>query len=337
MKLTRFVGNPILTPTGNEWEDRAVFNPAAFEWKGNIYLMYRAQGSDYISRFGLVKMNGTTEVAERNSAAIFEPDKESEYEKNGVEDPRISHVGNEYYLVYIAASKYPTLLDNPPHPRKPDWRVRVSVAKTTDFESWFRYGVVISHIDSKDAAMFPEKINDQLCLLHRVVPQVRIVVSENGRNYKERGAVFGPRHGMWDEQKVGVGAPPIKCPYGWLLFYHGVDNSDVYRLGIVLLDIHDPSLVIGRTNEPILEPVEEYEKVGRVPNVVFTCGAIETQDRYWVYYGGADKVIGVASISKEEVLNWAKEESARSRFHEYEQIGKTVTEETEERRKHQGQ
>jgi predicted GH43/DUF377 family glycosyl hydrolase len=337
MKLTRFVGNPILTPTDQSWENNAVFNPAVFRRGGNINLIYRAQGDDNVSRLGMVRMSNPMEISERNSKPVFEPDSDSEYEVSGVEDPRVSLIDDDFYMVYIAASKYPSLLGDPPHPRESDWRVRVSLAKTTDFENWFRYGVIISHIDSKDAAMFPEKINDQFYLLHRVIPQVRIVVSEDGRRYKERGAVFGPRQGMWDEQKVGVGAPPIRCPYGWLLFYHGVDAKEVYRLGLVLLDNHDPSLVIGRTNEPILEPVEEYEKVGRVPNVVFTCGAIEADDKYWVYYGAADKVIGVASISKEEVLNWAKEESAKSRFHEFEQIGRKVTEETEERRRHQRQ
>ncbi len=337
MKLVRYEGNPILTPTKEDWENKGVFNPAVFEWKGSVHLLYRAQGDDSISRFGLARLKGLTEVSERSLKAVFKPDRDSEYESCGVEDPRISYIDNEYYMVYIAASKYPTLIDNPPHPREPDWRVRVSLAKTADFENWFRYGVVISHIDSKDAAMFPEKINNNLCLLHRVVPQVRVVVSDSGRNFKERGPLLGPRKGMWDEQKVGVGAPPIKCPYGWLLFYHGVDNKSTYRLGLVLLDIHDPSLVIGRTNEPIMEPIEEYEKVGQVPNVIFTCGAIESEDKYWVYYGAADKVVGVASIGKDEVLNWAKEESVRSRFHEFEQIGKTESEETEERKKYQEQ
>lgn len=331
MQLRRFAGNPILTPNKNGWENRAVFNPAVVEWQGNWHLIYRAQGEDGISRLGMARLNTPTEVGEKKPEPVFGPDPDSEYEVMGVEDPRISKIGKSYYMMYMAASKYPTLVKAPMHPREAEWRVRVSLAKTADFESWSRYGMVISHIDSKDATLFPEKIENNFCLLHRVMPQVRIAIAPDGRNYKERGPVFGPREGMWDEGWVGVGAPPMKCLYGWVLFYHGADRKKVYRLGIALLDLDDPSLVVARTAGPVLEPIEAYEKEGRVKNVVFTCGAMEDTDKYWIYYGGADTVIGVASIGKQEVWDWAKEELAKSRYHEFEQIGKVTTEETEER------
>ena len=332
MKLVRSE-NPILTPTNQNWENRGVFNPAAFEWQGNICLIYRAQGQDGISRLGMAKMKTPVEMAERKTGPVFSPDPDSEYESMGVEDPRVTRIGDEYFMVYVAASKYPSLMTVPTHPREADWRVRVSLSKTADFESWTRYGVIISHIDSKDATLFPEKIDDNFGLLHRVFPQIRIAVAADGRRYKERGPVFGPREGMWDEVKVGVGAPPIKCPFGWVLFYHGVDKNKIYRLGIALLDLHDPSLVIGRTAEPVLEPEMSWEKQGQVSNVVFTCGAIADNDNYWVYYGGADTVVGAASISKQIVWDWAKDELSKSRYHEFEQIGKVATEETEERRR----
>jgi len=332
MKLVRSSNNPLLIPQNSSWESRGVFNSAAAEWNGHINLVYRAQGEDGVSRLGLVKMRTPTEILERNPDPIFAPDANSEYEEMGTEDPRISKIGDTYYMAYVAASKYPSLMVVPVHPREAYWRVRVSLAKTNDFASWTRYGVVISHIDSKDAALFPEKIDDNFCLIHRVAPQIRISIAADGRRYKERGSIFGPREGMWDEWKVGIGAPPIKCPYGWVVFYHGVDKQKIYRLGIALLDLHDPSLIIGRTPEPILEPEMSWEKEGRVKNVVFTCGAIEDSDKYWVYYGGADTVIGVASISKTEVWDWAKAELSKSHDHQFEQTGKIETEETEERK-----
>ena len=326
MKLTRSDKNPILIPQDAVWENKAVFNPAVVLFRSEWYLIYRAQGEDDVSRLGMARLASPAEVAERKPEPIFGPDPDSEYEVMGVEDPRISKIGKSYYMMYMAASKYPTLTKVPVHPRDAEWRVRVSLAKTADFESWSRYGMVISHIDSKDAALFPEKIENNFCLLHRVMPQVRIAVAPDGRNYKERGPVFGPREGMWDEGWVGVGAPPMKCPYGWVLFYHGADRERVYRLGIALLDVHDPSLVVARTAEPVLEPAESYEKEGRVKNVVFTCGAMEDTDKYWVYYGGADTVIGVASIGKQEVWDWARGEQAKSKYHEFEQIGKVTME-----------
>lgn len=333
MKLARYDKNPILIPQGDGWESRGVFNPAAVEWQGNIYLIYRAQGRDGVSRLGLAKMRTPTEVLERKPEPIFSPDASNEYEKEGVEDPRITKIGDSYYMAYVAASKYTSVTKVPAHPRDAEWRVRTSLAKTTDFVNWTRYGVIISHIDSKDPALFPEKVDDNFCLLHRVAPQIRIAVSADERRYKERGSVFGPRGGMWDEVKVGVGAPPLKCPSGWVVFYHGVDKNNVYRLGIALLDLHDPSLIIGRTMEPILEPEMSWEKEGRVKNVVFTCGVIEADDKYWIYYGGADTAIGVASISKQEVWDWAKNELSKSHDHEFEQVGKIETDEAEERKK----
>lgn len=332
MKLVRNT-EPILLPANSTWENKGVFNPAAFVWQGDISLVYRAQGEDGISRLGMAKMRTPTQVAERKSSPVFVPDPDSEYENLGVEDPRVTVINNEFFMLYVAASKYPPLMAVPAHPREADWRVRVSLAKSADLANWTGYGVIISHIDSKDAALFPEKIDGNFVLLHRVVPQIRIAVAADSRKYKERGPVFGPREGMWDEVKVGIGAPPIKCTFGWVLFYHGVDKNKVYRLGIALLDLDDPSLVISRTAEPVLEPETSWEKNGRVNNVVFTCGAIEDNDNYWVYYGGADTVIGVASISKKEVWDWAKDELAKSRYHEIDQIGRITTEETEERRR----
>lgn len=331
MKLTRASANPILSPTQNSWENVGVLNPAVITWQNKLCLVYRAQGTDMVSQLGMAFLSSPTQISERKNEPIFSPDPDSEYEVLGIEDPRISFLDGTYYMTYVAASKYPYLFDPPKHPHDREWRVRVSLAKTDDFSSWSRFGVIVSHIDSKDAALFPEKIDNQFCLLHRVIPQIRVAISEDARRYKERGPVFGPRNGMWDEWRVGIGAPPIKCPYGWIMFYHGVDNSKVYRLGLALLDLDDPSLVIARLADPVLEPTESWEKSGLVPDVVFTCGAAEDSDKYWVYYGGADTAIGVAHISKEEVWNWAKDELAKSQYHQFLQIGKLTTEETEER------
>jgi predicted GH43/DUF377 family glycosyl hydrolase len=108
--------------------------------------------------------------------------------------------------------------------------------------------------------------------------------------------------GAWDCNRLGAGAQPLKTEHGWLNFYHGVDHKRYYRLGILLLDLEDPSKIIGRSVSPVLSPDMDYEKVGLVPNVVFTCGAVEKDGRYLVYYGGADKVIGVASMPVDDLM-----------------------------------
>lgn len=144
-------------------------------------------------------------------------------------------------------------------------------------------------------------------MLYRVLPELKLSSTEDLETFSNLGNVFGPRKDSWDNVKIGTGAPPIKTSFGWLLFYHGMDGKNVYRLGIALLDLEFPYMVKARSVEPILEPTESYEKEGTVNDVVFTCGVAETNDEYLVYYGAADTVIGLATIKKDDVFNWLKE------------------------------
>jgi predicted GH43/DUF377 family glycosyl hydrolase len=116
-------------------------------------------------------------------------------------------------------------------------------------------------------------------------------------------SVLGPRTGMWDSSKVGISGPPIKTKDGWLLFYHGVSKRhNTYRIGAVLLDLHDPTLVLARSTDPVFEPTEDYEKIGIVNNVVFPCGHVVEKGKIYLYYGGADKVVGVASCKLSDIV-----------------------------------
>jgi predicted GH43/DUF377 family glycosyl hydrolase len=114
--------------------------------------------------------------------------------------------------------------------------------------------------------------------------------------------VMGPRPGMWDSVKIGIAGPPIKTEKGWLLIYHGVSKTSTYRLGAVLLDLHNPSVVISRSVDTIFEPIEKYEKEGVVKNAVFSCGAIVRDDTILIYYGGADTVLAVAKMSMKKLM-----------------------------------
>ncbi len=111
---------------------------------------------------------------------------------------------------------------------------------------------------------------------------------------------------MWDSKKVGIAAPPIKTDRGWLALYHGVSENNTYRVGAVLCDTKDPPKIIARTDEPLLEPDMPYEKEGQIPNVVFPCGAVLIGDTIFVYYGGADQVVGVATIKLADLLGYLK-------------------------------
>lgn len=309
IKLKRHESNPILTPTHNQWENVAVYNCGATLYKGRVTLLYRAQGTDMISRFGLAFSEDGFSITERLAEPVFDADEDTEYETLGVEDPRISLIDDTYYITYTSASLYPSLIGKGIEHRKAGeipWRVRVSIAHTKDFRTFTKHGVAISHVDSKDGVLFPGKFKNKFLLLHRVIPDVRLAVGDSPTTFAERGPILWPDGRGWDSNRIGSGAPPIKTAYGWVLIYHGVDKNNRYSLGLALIDPHDPLQVIGRSDEPILVPEKKYEKVGQVNNVVFTCGAVRLKDQLLVYYGAADSTIGVASVEFSKVEQWAK-------------------------------
>ena len=108
---------------------------------------------------------------------------------------------------------------------------------------------------------------------------------------------------MWDSKKVGIAGVPVRTKKGWLFIYHGISSSTTYRLGAALLDIDDPTRIIARTVDPILEPVEPYEREGQTPRVIFSCGGVVRDDTLIVYYGAADSVIGAATFSIQKLLS----------------------------------
>jgi len=125
----------------------------------------------------------------------------------------------------------------------------------------------------------------------------------DGSTWLEEIRWLKPRKGFWDSKKIGIAAPPIKTRKGWILFYHGVSEEDgMYRIGAVLLNLKNPTRIIGRTDYPLLEPETLYEKEGQVSNVVFPCGNVVIGNRIYIYYGGGDKVIGTASIEIKKLL-----------------------------------
>jgi beta-1,2-mannobiose phosphorylase / 1,2-beta-oligomannan phosphorylase len=309
--LKRYEGNPILVPTEHWWESTAVFNAATVRAGGRVHMLYRAMGQDNISRLGYaVSADGLH--FERFDEPAYEADHANPYERMGVEDPRITQIGDTFYVLYTAASLYPAEMAKcPPFYGVPQdkpcvpWRVRVAMASTKDFRKFLRYGVVIPDADSKDAILFPEKIGGRWVMFHRVYPNMTMAYSDDLLNWTDAGVVISPQPGLWDGERIGAGAQPIKTEKGWVLFYHGVDNW-VYSLGLLVLDLEDPCKVIYRSQEPILRPETPHELEGLVPQVCFTCGAVEMDGTYYVYYGGADKVMSLATIGVDEVMRVIK-------------------------------
>ncbi|MFW5787728.1 MAG: glycosidase [Halanaerobiales bacterium] len=284
MKLKRVKENPVLTPRENvDWEKDAVFNSGVYYEKGTFYLLYRAvahrEDDPNRSSIGYAWSEDGINF-KRKDQPVLRPGVVAE-ESQGVEDPRITKIDDKYHMFYTA-------YDNE--------KARIARAESENLLDWERRGIVFpwgQFGDNKDAALFSEKINDRYVLLHRPVPDIYLSFSDDLENWTDHQCIMEPTFD-WESKKIGTGAQPIKTEAGWLLVYHGVDRDSVYRLGIALLDLENPSQVIKRQSEPILEPETEWELQGDVNNVVFTCGAVLVDGQLWVYYGGADTVIGLA-------------------------------------------
>jgi len=304
MLCRRYEGNPILAPTNNWWETKAVFNCAVVRHNSQIHMLYRAVGDDNTSRFGYAISEDVFHFT-RFPLPVFEGEQGNEFERLGVEDPRITKINETFYITYVAASTYPASEGRPPtFGVGPPWRCRVSLVSTSDFKTFHRHGVILPEFDDKDAVLFPEMINGRWVMYHRIFPDMWISYSNDLINWTGHKAFMTPRADCWDNDRVGAGAPPIKTQSGWLNFYHAADHDRIYRIGIFLSDLNDPSTIIVRPEEPILTPQDAFECEGCVNNVVFTCGVIERDDDFLIYYGGADSSIGAAMLEKRRLADF---------------------------------
>ncbi len=301
--------NPIIVPNKeHSWENRATFNPGAIYLAGKIHLLYRALSEDNTSTLGYASSKDGIHFDERLPEPIYKPRESFEQKiqagaNSGCEDPRLTQIGDKIYMCYTAFNGK----DVP--------RVALSWIWVKDFlEKQWKWAkpVLISPADlnDKDAFIFPEKVAGKYLIVHRVGYDIDYSFSPTldfkGNTWLEESRWILRRKGWWDSKKVGAAAPPIKTKAGWIFLYHGISNDDIYRVGAALLDLKDPIKVLGRTISPILEPETSYEKTGLVSNVIFPCGAITLEKKLFVYYGGADRVIGVATIEITKLIELLK-------------------------------
>lgn len=322
MRLKRYENNPILKPDDfGKWDIGAVFNcGVTITENAEIVMLFRAVPSgyrtdpsgngylNYISSIGsAVSRDGYSFAIDEK--AVIAP--QEEWDRYGCEDPRITRFtdyGRTTYLITYTA------LSDPAFSGTGD---RVALATTDDFGIYTRHGVIIPGVNDKDAVFFPERINGKIALLHRIPPDIQIVyfdgleeiakVDENFWSQYSRSIenhTILERRYVWESKKIGAGPPPVKTEEGWLLLYHGVDKEHVYRTGVVLLDLEDPSKVVARSSLPILEPEEDYEMIGDVNNVVFPMGAVVLDETLFVYYGAADKVCALATAGVHDMLDF---------------------------------
>lgn len=322
-KLRRLSLAPILEPRPHLfWERGAVLNSAVLEENGRTYLFYRAidhdtgwtqnnpVGGRYLTSVGLATSEDGIHFERQDQPVIpfgfFGGSTEAQ-------DCRIVKIEGLYYLTYCLYDKDIGL----PSP---------GYSVSSDLVHWEHRGELVPFSEfgyNKNAALFPEKIGGRFALLHRPeaavfrhlprenfnwrtwgrapiekdhdLPGVTLSFSHDLRHWTDTQVVLKPIPNSWDNVKVGPGAPPIRTSKGWLNVYHAVDDSHTYRLGLALHDLEDPSVILKRQEQWILEPELDWEKHGDVDGAIFTCGAILKGDSTLrVYYAGADTVLGVA-------------------------------------------
>jgi predicted GH43/DUF377 family glycosyl hydrolase len=181
------------------------------------------------------------------------------------------------------------------------------IARSENLISWERIGAIVQGEDNKDHVLFPKKINGRFAAFHRRWPDIWIAYSADLVSWPERdmAPIFGPRkNNWWDSRSVGSNGVPIETESGWLHFYHAYDEDQIYYLSVCLLDLEDPARVIARPQEPIFHPKEIWEIRGDVKNVVFSCANIVVDGTLFVYYGGADHVIGLATCPFSDLLEF---------------------------------
>ncbi len=256
--------------------------------------------------------NGVDELGDRSRPGTASRLDDSFEEHWGIEDPRITKVGDEYFVVYVGYSAAGPL---------------VLLATTRDFVRWERKGVLMSPED-KDAALFPTTFGGRWALIHRPAPSMAglgahmwLSFSPDLRHWGDSRVLLPARRGgWWDANKVGLGPPPLLTKQGWLLCYHGVRvtaSGSIYRLGLALLDRDDPTKVLARGNEWVFGPHEPYERGGDVPDVVFPCGWIlrDDGDTLHLYYGAADTVVCLAEASLATLLEHLEQHPCTNETH----------------------
>jgi predicted GH43/DUF377 family glycosyl hydrolase len=326
----------ILTKTEIGFENEGVLNPAVIREGDNVHLFYRAVHKGNQSSIGYCRLNGPLTIAERGVKPVIIP--EFEYESQGVEDPRIVKIDDIYYMTYtgydgtnargaLATSKDLVHFEKRgiivPPVTYVEFVYLLESAERVNLKYYRNHKFYYLEEDpkkkillwDKNVIFFPRKINGKLCFLHRIRPGIQITEINNlkelsdefWRNYcmsLQKHIVMDPIY-KHESKYIGGGCPPIETEYGWLLIYHGVEETEkglIYSACAALLDLNNPLKEIVRLPYALFSPEFEWELYGEVNNVVFPTGTAVFENTLFIYYGAADSHIACASLSLSGLL-----------------------------------
>jgi len=298
--------NPILSAKDWPYPVHTVFNPAATMFHGKVLLLARVEDRRGFSHLTKAISDDGVNNWQIDRVPTLEPDLENYPEERwGLEDPRITWLAelNKWAITYTAYSRGGPL---------------VAMALTDDFIHFERLGPLMPPED-KDAAFFPRRIDGKWALIHRPITanyvpgaHIWLSTSDDFTHWGDRQVIMHARRGgWWDGGKIGLAAPPIETAEGWILLYHGVRQTasgSIYRLGMALLDLDNPTKVLHRSDEWIFGPTEQYEREGDVDDVVFPSGWVldDKTGLLRMYYGGADSCIALATANIGDLLEYIK-------------------------------
>ena len=330
MFFKKYEKNPILVKNeANDWESLCVLNPAViYDDDGKFKMLYRAAGNDetHYIHLGLAESEDGFHFERMSDSPVLSPTPDN-YDSGCIEDPRLIKIGEWYYLTYASRAYAPgqywkagwKFLGDPPEggPRfLCENSSLTSLAISRDLRHWKKLGrITDSRFDDRDVILFPEKVNGKWVKLSRGMercgegypnknPAIWISFSDDMMEWDNYTLLMQGEQ-PWEDKKIGGSCPPIKTEKGWFFIYHGVANSDgAYRVGAVLLDLDDPTKVLARTKDFLMEPEFDFETQGFYNGCVFPTGNAVVDGTLYVYYGAADKNICVATCDFDELLDY---------------------------------
>lgn len=296
--VKRYPGNPIIAPAMIPGAN-AVFNSSVVRFGDGYVSILRVESREGYQTMRLAwSDDGIRFDVETDPVLMPEEEPFLTYEE-AIYDPRITRIDDTYYICYAAENRY---------------GCQVSVSKTDDFRHFHKVAIA-SEPTNRNMVLFPEKIGGMYARLDRPFQQggqghIWMSYSPDLEFWGRSRCIMESRRFAWDQGKIGPGAPPIKTPEGWLVIYHGTTprcNGLIYKAGVALLDLEDPSRVIARGKEYIMAPIEDYERVGDVPNVVFVTSALPDfeKDELKLYYGAADTCFCLATAKISDLIDFA--------------------------------
>jgi len=297
--IHRYKGNPLISIEDLPFMCSDIWNAAVVRFEDQCLLLMTVEtleglGSIYLARG---KDHGRFAVDPKPFMTASEDGPFAPYERFGVRDPRVTLLEGTYYITYVAESE---------HGR------RIGLAHTDDFRSVQRIGL-ISQTDNTNGALFPRKIKGRYAMLERPAEggSIWIRYSDDLTYWGSSKVVMSPRGGFWDSTRIGAAGPPIEIGQGWLLIYYGEKGTSagpLVRLGAAILNRDDPARLIARSNIPILSPRENYERIGDVGNMVFSCGALlDPQGDMRIYYGASNSCICLGTGTLDDITRICRE------------------------------